>query len=150
MKLATAIEKISELGRFRATVEGRRLFVRRTTDDDWLLQVDARSTKPMNIRIDESIILRELNTGALTVLEIVKEYLNTSIDLREINIPARFVLPLGVDADGDKNYLDVKDGRVEIKYGGNGVYHTQKELDVAKKQFPALASLIEKIKKEDE
>lgn len=150
MKLATAIEKINELDGFRAIVEGRRLFVRQTTDNDWLLKVDVRSVKPTNITIDESMMLQTLNDGALTVLEIVGEYLNTSIDLREVNIPARFVLPLGVDADGDKNYLNVKDCILEISYNGNKAYHTQDELDKAKKQFPALASLIEEIKKEDE
>ncbi|MBW3350682.1 hypothetical protein [Limosilactobacillus reuteri] len=150
MKLATAIEKINELDGFRAIVEGRHLFVRQTTDNDWLLKVDVRSVKPTNITIDESMMLQTLNDGALTVLEIVREYLDTSIDLREVNIPARFVLPLGVDADGDKIYLNVHNGCMDIDYGSDRTYHTQEELDAAKKQFPALVTLIEDIKKEEE
>lgn len=141
MKLSKVTKKINELDEFYAEVEGENLYIRQRSDGDHFVRFNLRSNDLYEGGyIDGTILAQHLNDGALEALEIIRKYL----DERENQ--QRYILPLGVDRDGDTNYLGINPNGLNVSYGNNPSVHTQEELDAAKKQFPAIANLIEEIK----
>lgn len=144
MKLSEVTKKINELDEFYSEVEGENLYIRQKSDGDYFVRLDLRDN---DLYIDGSIFAQHLNDNAFTVLKIIRKYLNTSVSKR--GLPKRYVLPLGKDTDGTENYLQLDLHGLCVKFEGTQVAYTEEELDMAKEQFPALATLIEDIKKEE-
>lgn len=145
MKLSKVTKKINELDEFYAEVEGENLYIRQRSDGDHFVRFNLRSNDLYEGGyIDGTILAQHLNDGALEVLKIIRKYLN------EREKQQKYILPLGVDRDGDTNYLGINPNGLNVSYGSDQSAYTQEELNAAKKQFPALATLIEDIKKEEE
>lgn len=141
MKLSKVTKKINELDEFYAEVEGESLYIRQKSDGDYFVRFNLKSNDPYEDGyIDGTILARHLNDSALEVLKIIRKYLN------ERENQQKYIFPLGVDQDGDANYLDINLNSLGVSYGNNPNAYTQEELDAAKKQFPAIANLIEEIK----
>lgn len=144
MKLSNVTKKINELDEFYAEVEGENLYVRQKSDGDYFVRFNLREN---DLYIDGSIFAQHLNDNAFAVLKTIRKYLNTSVSKR--GLPKRYVLPLGKDIDGTENYLQVDLNGLCVKFEGAQRAYTEEELDMAKEQFPVLATLIEDIKKEE-
>lgn len=144
MKLSKMTKKINELDEFYAEVEGDYLYIRQKSDGDYFVRFNLRSNDLYGDGyIDGTILAQRLNDGALEAFAIIRKYLN------ERENQQKYILPLGVDRDGDANYLVINPNGLNVSYGSDQSAYTQEELDAAKKQFPALATLIEDIKKEE-
>lgn len=144
MKLSKVTKKINELDEFYAEVEGENLYIRQKSDGDYFVRFNLREN---DLYIDDSILAQHLNDDAFTALKIIRKYLNTSVSKR--GLPKRYVLPLGKGIDGIENYLQLDLNGLCVKLEGAQGAYTEEELDMAKEQFPALATLIEDIKKEE-
>ena len=141
MKLSKLTKKINELDEFYAEAEGDYLYIRQKSDGDYFVRFHLRSNDLYGDGyIDGTILAQHLNDGAIEALEIIRKYLN------ERENQQKYILPLGVDRDGDANYLGINPNGLGVGYGNNPNAYTQEELDAAKKQFPAIANLIEEIK----
>ena len=141
MKLSKLTKKINELDEFYAEAEGDYLYIRQKSDGDYFVRFNLRSNDLYGVGyIDGTILAQHLNDGAIEALEIIRKYLN------ERENQQKYILPLGVDRDGDANYLGINPNGLGVGYGNNPNAYTQEELDAAKKQFPAIANLIEEIK----
>ena len=141
MKLSKLTKKINELDEFYAEAEGDYLYIRQKSDGDYFVRFNLRSNDLYGDGyIDGTILAQHLNDGAIEALEIIRKYLN------ERENQQKYILPLGVDRDGDANYLGINPNGLGVGYGNNPNAYTQEELDAANKQFPAIANLIEEIK----
>lgn len=141
MKLSKVTKKINELDEFYAEVEGENLYIRQRSDGDHFVRFNLNSNDLYEDGyIDGTILARHLNDSALEVLKIIRKYLN------EREKQQKYILPLGVDREGDANYLGINPNGLNVSYGNDPSVYTQEELDAAKEQFPAIANLIEEIK----
>ena len=141
MKLSKVTKKINELDEFYAEVEDQTLYIRQKIDGDYFVRVNLRSNDLYEDGyIDGTILARHLDGDAIAVLKIIRKYLNGQEKQQ------KYILPLGVDREGDANYLGINPNGLSVSYVNDPSVYTQEELDAAKEQFPAIANLIEEIK----
>ncbi len=124
------------------------IYIRQKSDGDYFVRFNLRSNDLYGDGyIDGTILAQHLNDGAIEALEIIRKYLN------ERENQQKYILPLGVDRDGDANYLGINPNGLGVGYGNNPNAYTQEEIDKLKERKDLAIdwdkAIIEPVREED-